>query len=556
MLTAVFQLLGNSELAALRLAAREFVSAASAAVTSLKPTSIAANLRPFGQLQALDLSGLRPDEWQEEMLAVFPKAGLTSLTLSKPTYLSLAGTEAIADLQCLRSMHIMEAPILDSVLQPLSRLSGLQHLSLRDCCKLSDEGLKVIAHMTCLESLDLSMVWQLTDATLAMLADSLTCLARLDLTSCERFTAAGLRRLCKLSSLKTLLMPACYQLTDECLEVVAGGMKQLRCLGLFEAGENVTDAGLLKLSSLSQLTALDLGYSCWGHSAQGLKQLLPRLKGLQMLNLGGCEGACDAVLSAVAGLRQLTQLDVSECQRVTTRAIQQLARLPQLASLNLGWNLKLSAAALAGFADSGSLLTQLDLSFCGEMGDEALGMLGALPKLKALCLRKCTRVGDKGLAHLGHCTSLEQLDLSYCPLITPEGLRHIASQLPLLGALRLMDCPRAVTVLGMRALGSAERLQSLHVGDNKRLDDGCMQAISFMSQLRSLVVRACPKITDHGLLALARITHLRDLDIDLCVAVTPAGVAKLQAKLPLLKRLRPSRGSMMSQLQASNSRLL
>ena len=81
----------------------------------------------------------------------------------------------------------------------------------------------------------------------------------------------------------------------------------------------------------------------------------------------------------------------------------------------------------------------------------------------------------QGLAQAAQCTSLEQLDLSYCPLITPEGLRHLASQLPLLCSLRLMDCPRAVTVLGMRALGNAERLQSLHVGDNKRLDDGCMQ---------------------------------------------------------------------------------
>ena len=73
MLTAVFQLLGNSELAALRLAAPELVGAASAAVTTLKPTSMAADLRPFCRLQALDLSGLRPDEWHEEMLALLPK---------------------------------------------------------------------------------------------------------------------------------------------------------------------------------------------------------------------------------------------------------------------------------------------------------------------------------------------------------------------------------------------------------------------------------------------------------------------------------------------------
>ena len=76
-------------------------------------------------------------------------------------------------------------------------------------------------------------------------------------------------------------------------------------------------AGLLHLARLQHLTGLDLGYSCWGHSAAGLEALLRRLPRLEMLNIGGCEGASDAVLAAVAGLSQLTQLDVSECQRVT-----------------------------------------------------------------------------------------------------------------------------------------------------------------------------------------------------------------------------------------------
>jgi hypothetical protein len=38
-------------------------------------------------------------------------------------------------------------------------------------------------------------------------------------------------------------MPACWQLDNECLEAVSEGLPQLRCLGLFEAGENVTDEG-------------------------------------------------------------------------------------------------------------------------------------------------------------------------------------------------------------------------------------------------------------------------------------------------------------------------
>lgn len=82
-----------------------------------------------------------------------------------------------------------------------------------------------------------------------------------------------------------------------------------------------SSAGLVQLTALSNLTALDLGYSCWAHTPAGLRRLVgsSTLRGLQMLNVGGCEGTCDDVLEAVAGLMQLTMLDVSECQRVTQR---------------------------------------------------------------------------------------------------------------------------------------------------------------------------------------------------------------------------------------------
>ena len=73
------------------------------------------------------------------------------------------------------------------------------------------------------------------------------------------------------------------------------------------------------------------------------------------------------------------------------RGVQQLAKLPRLKELNLGWNLKLPAAALESLPHG---LTRLDLSFCGEMDDAALGLLGGLPRLRSLSLRKCTRVGD------------------------------------------------------------------------------------------------------------------------------------------------------------------
>ena len=99
---------------------------------------------------------------------------------------------------------------------------------------------------------------------------------------------AGLRHLSALP-LRTLVLSACCQLRDGCLLAISQLMPQLACLGIFEAGEEVTDAGLAHLAGLaSSLTALDLGYSCWDHTAVGLAALLAQLPRLQMLNIGAC----------------------------------------------------------------------------------------------------------------------------------------------------------------------------------------------------------------------------------------------------------------------------
>jgi hypothetical protein len=67
-LAAAFEKLQSNELAALRLAGREFVAPASAAVRSLKPSSLAGGLGPFRQLRMLDLTGLQQEEWHEGLL--------------------------------------------------------------------------------------------------------------------------------------------------------------------------------------------------------------------------------------------------------------------------------------------------------------------------------------------------------------------------------------------------------------------------------------------------------------------------------------------------------
>lgn len=156
---------------------------------------------------------------------------------------------------------------------------------------------------------------------------------------------AGLRQLARLP-LRALILSACCQLTDGCLLAIAQGLPQLECLGLFEAGESVTDEGLARLAALAgSLTALDLGYSCWSQNV-GLAALLARMPRLRMLNIGGSEGSTDAVVAMVARCcSELRELDVSECQRVSAAAVRQLGQARR------GW-----VSLLACFTETRALL--------------------------------------------------------------------------------------------------------------------------------------------------------------------------------------------------------
>ena len=68
--------------------------------------------------------------------------------------------------------------------------------------------------------------------------------------------------------------------------------------------------GLAHLAALSSsLTALDLGYSCWSHTAVGLAALLEKLPGLALLNVGASPGAArgfSGTPGSLAGWRRRT----------------------------------------------------------------------------------------------------------------------------------------------------------------------------------------------------------------------------------------------------------
>jgi hypothetical protein len=99
-------------------------------------------------------------------------------------------------------------------------------------------------------------------------------------------------------------------------------VKTLRFIDLAE-NRNVTDAGLVYLSELKQVTILNLS-SCTVSPA-GLSALKP-LTRLERLTLSYCNKLNDSVLKTLEGMRSLEYVDLQGCLSVTRGAISRVRR--------------------------------------------------------------------------------------------------------------------------------------------------------------------------------------------------------------------------------------
>ena len=169
-------------------------------------------------------------------------------------------------------------------------LDGVRTLTL-NYTKISDAGLKEVAKLPNLTSLDLMY--------------------------CKQITDAGLKELVKLKELATLILTG-TKITDTGLKEVIQ-LKQLEVLYLRSA--QISDAGLKELAKLSNLRMLDLGTS--QITDAGLKEVA-KLQQLKELRLDGTE-ATDAGLSKLVKLQLLTTLNLLDT-KVTKECVAELQK--------------------------------------------------------------------------------------------------------------------------------------------------------------------------------------------------------------------------------------
>lgn len=215
-------------------------------------------------------------------------------------------------------------------------------------------------------------------------------------------------------------------------------------------------------------------------------------KAIAALEAAGCRLTKNA-----AGL--VTEISVS-ADTDFSKTLKHLAGTPNITSARFGG---------PGMNDEGmasivslKLLKRLDLTDCSAIGDDTLKVVGDMPSIDVLILR---RVGfsDAGLASVSKLAKLRALDLRNTN-VTDAGIQHLE------GLTKLVDLQlenSKITDAGIEYLRGMP-LKSLNLNYDTSITDAAMPAIASISTLESLQMDAT-RLTDVGMAELSKLKRLK-----------------------------------------------
>ncbi|GJN05066.1 hypothetical protein PR202_ga22665 [Eleusine coracana subsp. coracana] len=258
---------------------------------------------------------------------------------------------------------------------------NLVEIGLSKCNRITDAGIvSLVNHCKCLRTIDITCCHLLTDDALASIAENCRRLECIRLESCPLVSEKGLERIGTLCShLKEIDLTDCC-INDAALQHLSRCSELLTLkLGLCPS---ISDKGLGYISSTcSKLMELDI-YRCGAITDDGLAALAGGCKKMRMLNLRYCDKITDAGLKHLSSLEELTNLEMRCLVRVTGIGIASIATgCPNLKELDLKRCYSVDDASVWAVARYSQNLRQLDISYCQITG---LGLCHLLSSLRCL----------------------------------------------------------------------------------------------------------------------------------------------------------------------------
>jgi len=429
--------------------------------------------------------------------------------LSGLQILCLSGTgvtdEQMEHLKSLSSLKALELHREYSVgytgLAVLKELPALEYLDLET--GLTDAGFKHLAQLQNLRYLkiQMGMIWGPGLAELARLPR----LERLCLWGRTGLSNRHIRNLEGLIRLKSLTLRGTdYRLTDTDLESI-GRLTGLEELYLIQIATNFTAAGIAHLKSLTNLRKV--GFASTQISDAGVRHLaaLPNLEAIEGLQFNS-ENTKN--LASFENLKSLkVSLEVPQGQSAPTD-ISNIAGLKNLEELIIDGR-QLSDEDLSCIESLSSLKK---LSFMGQVvTDKATASIGKLKQLEYFKLY-LSSVTKSGLNQLGGLTNLRVLDVSVHPnsRASAEQVRLDLSGLTNLNTLELSGF--SLQDADLMSLAGLNNLEWLRL-QNESLSEDSLQHLKNLSGLKTLYINkvSCP--TGSGLEYLAGLNKLTSMTL-------------------------------------------
>ncbi|HEX4607733.1 MAG TPA: hypothetical protein VH092_05945 [Urbifossiella sp.] len=180
--------------------------------------------------------------------------------------------------------------------------------------------------------------------------------------------------------------------------------------------QNITDADLAELATLSDLRKLDLtGVKVTGTGLAALSAIP-----LEELDLA-FSGVTNEGLKEVAKFTSLKALGLMNASKITDEGVGDLAALKNMESLTIGQSPKVKDVGTGRALRGMPHLQRLDITN-SAVGDGAMKALTECPDLRALRFYG-SQVTDTGMGSIGKLTKLEELHLNFH--ITDKGLDRI-----------------------------------------------------------------------------------------------------------------------------------
>jgi F-box/leucine-rich repeat protein 14 len=263
------------------------------------------------RLETLGLSGNK----SVKDFAVAPQllGNLTSLNLGF-VELTEAGRNRLVEAKRVQELYISGCGrITDGLLGGLGTLSNLRILSFSNYYEASNVGFQALGRLPGLEELRIYYA-NITDSNIAAL-----------LNPQSSTSSAGPQ-----ASLRRVELSGCRRLTDITL-LLLSTLVRLESLDL-TCTDGITDAGLAPLAQLRGLTKLNLNTSIQGHSLEHVA----RIQSLKSLILSGCKDVGDESLKPFSVHRNLEEVHLRCCYRLTDFGMNYLANVPRLWRLDVG----------------------------------------------------------------------------------------------------------------------------------------------------------------------------------------------------------------------------